>query len=66
MINPWASTFSPRDLKEDDFEVVAASISNLYSNLYVGTSISFKVADSSEIKITDIKSPAYAVINIDS
>lgn len=66
MINPWASTFSPRGLKEDDFEVVAASISNLYSNLYVGTSISFKVADSSEIKITDIKSPAYAVINIDS
>lgn len=66
MINPWASTFSPRDLKEDDFEVVAASISNLYSNLYVGTSISLKVADSSEIKITDIKSPAYAVINIDS
>jgi hypothetical protein len=66
MINPWASGFSPRDLKEDDFEVVAPSVENLYSNLYVGTSISLKVVDSTDIKITDIKSPANAVIDIDS
>ena len=66
MINPWISSFNPRDLNEDYFEVMAASVDNLYSNLYVGTSISLKVVDSTDIKITDIKSPANAVIDIDS
>jgi hypothetical protein len=66
MINPWISSLNPRDLNEDDFETVAASVENLYSNLYVGTSISLKVVDFTDIKITDIKSPANAVIDIDS
>ena len=66
MINPWISSFNPRDLTEDDFEVVAPSVENLYSNLYVGTSISLKVVNSTDINITDIKSPANAVINIDN
>jgi hypothetical protein len=54
MINPWASSFNPRDLKEDDFETVLPSVNNLYSNLYVGTSISLKVVDSTEIKTVNI------------
>lgn len=54
MINPWASSFNPRDLNEDNFEVVAVSVNNLYSNLYVDTSISLKVVDSAEINKANI------------
>jgi hypothetical protein len=33
---------------------VSPSVNNLYSNLYVGTSISLKVVDSTEIKTVNI------------
>ena len=48
MINPWGSS-SPPDLKEDDFEEMAASVDYQNSNLYVGTSFSLKVIKSKDI-----------------
>jgi aspartokinase-like uncharacterized kinase len=48
MINPWAFS-KPPDLQEDDFEKVSASVDNYNPYLYIGTSISLKVVNSSAI-----------------